>query len=209
VARGLTADRLRAQLDVVAELNERLPSSFRLLTGIECDILDDGSLDQSVELLERVDVVVASVHSKLRMGRADMTRRMVAAVASPHVDVLGHCTGRLLGGGDRRNEGKPRPESDFDPDMVFAACAAYGTAVEINSRPERLDPPRRLLRQAVDAGVLFAVDTDAHAPGQLDWQIYGCARAEECGVPADRVINTWQAPRLLRWTRTRETSGPS
>jgi putative hydrolase len=211
VARGLTADRLRAQLDVVAELNERLPSSFRLLTGIECDILDDGSLDQSVELLERVDVVVASVHSKLRMGRAEMTRRMVAAVAGPHVDILGHCTGRLLGGGEHRNEGKPRPESEFDADMVFAACQAYDTAVEINSRPERLDPPRRLLRQAVDAGVLFAIDTDAHAPGQLDWQIYGCARAEECGVPADRVINTWTASRLLHWTRTRDSdsSGPS
>jgi putative hydrolase len=194
VARGLSADRLRAQLDVVAELNERLPSSFRLLTGIECDILVDGALDQSAELLDRVDLVVASVHSKLRMERAEMTRRMVAAVVSPLVDVLGHCTGRLLGS---------RPESEFDAEMVFAACQAYGTAVEINSRPERLDPPRRLLRQAVDAGVLFSVDSDAHAPGQLDWQILGCARAEECGVPADRVINTWPAEDLLRWTRDR------
>jgi putative hydrolase len=203
VARGLSAERLREQLDVVAELNARL-APFRLLTGIECDILTDGSLDQSVELLERVDVVVASVHSKLRMGRAEMTRRMVAAVASPHVDVLGHCTGRLVAGGDgRRNEGKLRAESEFDADMVFAGCQAYGTAVEINSRPERLDPPRRLLRQALDAGVLFSIDSDAHAPGQLDWQIYGCARAEECGVPPARVINTWPADRLLTWTRTR------
>jgi putative hydrolase len=204
VARGLSAERLREQLDVVAELNARL-APFRLLTGIECDILTDGSLDQSVELLERVDVVVASVHSKLRMGRAEMTRRMVAAVASPHVDVLGHCTGRLVAGGEgRRNEGKLRPESEFDADMVFAACQAYDTAVEINSRPERLDPPRRLLRQAVEAGVLFSVDSDAHAPGQLDWQIYGCARAEECGVPPARVINTWPADQLLAWTRTRD-----
>ncbi|MPY57356.1 PHP domain-containing protein [Streptomyces spongiae] len=193
VARGLSADRLREQLDVVAGLNERW-APFRLLTGIECDILEDGSLDQEPELLERLDVVVVSVHSKLRMDAAAMTRRMVKAVRAPHADILGHCTGRLL-------SGRGRPESEFDADEVFAACAESGTAVEINSRPERLDPPRRLLRKAVDAGVLFSVDTDAHAPGQLDWQIHGCARAEECGVSAERVITTWTVDELLAWTR--------
>ncbi|MGW7053975.1 PHP domain-containing protein [Streptomyces sp. NPDC054887] len=196
VANGLSPERLREQLDVVAALNESW-APFRLLTGIECDILLDGSLDQEPELLERVDVVVVSVHSKLRMDAASMTRRMVAAVSNPHADVLGHCTGRLI-------TGRGRPESQFDADEVFAACAASGTAVEINSRPERLDPPRRLLRRAVDAGVLFSVDTDAHAPGQLDWQIYGCARAEECGVPPERVVNTWSLEDLLTWTRTRD-----
>ncbi|WP_209518544.1 PHP domain-containing protein [Streptomyces syringium] len=194
VARGLTPERLRAQLDVVAEVDDRLGKDFRLLTGIECDILADGSLDQEPELLEQLDVVVVSVHSKLRMDAESMTRRLVSAVANPLADILGHCTGRLLGS---------RPESEFDAAMVFAACARFGTAVEINSRPERLDPPRRLLRQALDAGVLFAIDSDAHAPGQLDWQIHGCARAEECGVPADRIINTWSAPELLEWTRSR------
>ncbi|MFI9240714.1 PHP domain-containing protein [Streptomyces sp. NPDC053079] len=194
IARGLSPERLRAQLEVVAEVNERLGDGFRLLTGIECDILADGSLDQEEELLERLDVVVASVHSKLRMDAASMTRRMVSAVASPLVDVLGHCTGRILG---------HRPESEFDAEMVFAACARFGTAVEINSRPERLDPPRRLLRTALDAGVLFSVDSDAHAPGQLDWQIHGCARAEECGVPAERVITTWTARELLEWTASK------
>lgn len=193
VARGLSADRLRRQLDVVAELNEQW-APFRLLTGIECDILDDGSLDQEPELLERLDVVVASVHSKLRMDARTMTRRMVTAVRGPHTDILGHCTGRLL-------TGRGRAESEFDADEVFAACAESGTAVEINSRPERLDPPRRLLRRALDAGVLFSIDTDAHAPGQLDWQINGCARAEECGVPAERVITTWTVDELLAWTR--------
>ncbi|WP_405922874.1 PHP domain-containing protein [Streptomyces sp. NBC_00035] len=197
VARGLSPERLREQLAVVAELNRRW-APFRLLTGIECDILDDGSLDQEPELLERLDVVVVSVHSKLRMDARPMTRRMVAAVRNPLADVLGHCTGRLI-------TGRGRPESEFDADAVFAACADSGTAVEINSRPERLDPPRRLLRRAVDAGVLFSVDTDAHAPGQLDWQIHGCARAEECGVPAERVITTWTADELLSWTRDRTT----
>lgn len=194
VARGLTPERLRAQLDVVAEVDDRFGKDFRLLTGIECDILADGSLDQEPELLEQLDVVVVSVHSKLRMDAESMTRRLVSAVANPLADILGHCTGRLLGS---------RPESEFDAAMVFAACARFGTAVEINSRPERLDPPRRLLRQALDAGVLFSIDSDAHAPGQLDWQIHGCARAEECGVPADRIVNTWSAPELLEWTRSR------
>ncbi|MGP3922030.1 PHP domain-containing protein [Streptomyces sp. 8N616] len=198
VARGLSADRLREQLEVVAELNEEL-APFRLLTGIEVDILPDGSLDQEPELLDRLDVVVASVHSKLRMERTYMTRRMVTAVRSPLVDVLGHCTGRLIGS---------RPESQFDAAEVFGACAESGTAVEINCRPERLDPPRRLLRQAVDAGVFFAIDTDAHAPGQLDWHVHGCARAAECGVPRERVINTWTAHGLLTWTRTREAPRP-
>ncbi|WP_329188248.1 PHP domain-containing protein [Actinacidiphila glaucinigra] len=196
VARGLTAERLRAQLGVVAEVGERLPPSFRLLTGIECDILADGALDQNAELLDRLDVVVASVHSKLRMDRDEMTRRMISAISNPLVDVLGHCTGRLV-------SGKLRPESEFDADLVFAACERFGVAVEINSRPDRLDPPRRLLRRAVEAGVLFSIDSDAHAPGQLDWQIHGCARAEECGVPPERVVNTWDVETLLRWTRTR------
>jgi putative hydrolase len=197
VARGLSPERLLRQLDVVAELNAAW-APFRLLTGIECDILEDGSLDQEPELLDRLDVVVVSVHSKLRMDARAMTRRMVTAVRDPHADVLGHCTGRLV-------TGRGRPESEFDADEVFTACAESGTAVEINSRPERLDPPRRLLRRALDAGVLFSVDTDAHAPGQLDWQILGCARAEECGVPAERVVTTWGLEEVLAWTHDGRT----
>ncbi|MGP4007413.1 PHP domain-containing protein [Streptomyces sp. 4N124] len=203
VARGLSADRLRAQLDVVAELNEQW-APFRLLTGIECDILEDGSLDQEPELLEQLDIVVVSVHSKLRMDARAMTRRMVAAVRNPLSDILGHCTGRLIIG---RGDSDPRPESRFDADEVFAACAETGTALEINSRPERLDPPRRLLRRAVAADVLFSIDTDAHAPGQLDWQILGCARAEECGVPAERVVTTWPVDDLLAWAAERRLPG--
>ncbi len=193
VARGLTAQRLEKQLDVVAELNERL-APFRILTGIEVDILDDGGLDQSDELLGRVDVVVASVHSKLKMPANEMTPRMVGAIANPHTDILGHCTGRLVTGGRGQ-----RGESQFDPEIVFAACERFGVAVEINSRPERLDPPKRLLSMAVDAGCLFSIDTDAHAPGQLDWQLLGCARAVACDVPAERIVNTWSQSQLLAW----------
>ncbi len=192
VARGLSPERLRDQLEVVRGLAHEL-APFRLLTGIEVDIHEDGSLDQEPELLAELDVVVASVHSKLRSPRDVMTERMLRAVADPHIDVLGHCTGRMV-------TGRGRPESEFDAAAVFTACAERGVAVEVNCRPERLDPPRRLLRQAVEAGCLFSIDTDAHAPGQLDWQAYGCARAQECGVPAERVVNTWPLDDLLAWT---------
>ena len=190
VANGLSADRLRAQIEQVAELNAEL-DDFRVLTGIEVDILDDGALDQQEGLLAQLDVVVASVHSKLRMPKREMTERMLTAVANPHVDVLGHCTGRLVTGN------RKRPESEFDADAVFAACAEHGVAVEVNSRPERLDPPKRLLRLAVEAGCDFTIDTDAHAPGQLDWLSNGCERAARCGVPTERVLNTWPVEDLL------------
>jgi len=195
VANGLSPERLRQQLDIVTALNEEL-APFRVLTGIEVDILEDGSLDQEPELLDRLDVVVASVHSKLRMPSSAMTPRMVAAVANPRVDILGHCTGRMgmaRGGG----EGPGRPESEFDAEIVFEACRRFGVAVEINCRPERRDPPRRLLQLAVSTGCLFSIDTDAHAPGQLEWQVYGCARAAGCGVDPDRVVDTWSLADLL------------
>jgi putative hydrolase len=182
VANGLTAERLIDQLALIAALNADL-APFRILTGIEVDILEDGSLDQRDDLLGRLDVVVASVHSKLRMPAREMTERMVAAVSNPLVDVLGHCTGRMI-------IGRGRPESQFDPERVFEACRDHGVAVEINCRPERQDPPDRMLRIAADIGCLFSIDTDAHAPGQLDWIGRGCLRAEGAGIPAERVINT-------------------
>jgi putative hydrolase len=194
VANGLSAERLRRQLDVVAELNAEL-APFRILTGIEVDILDDGGLDQLPELLAGLDVVVSSVHSKLRMGREEMTDRMLAAIANPHLDILGHCTGR-------RVKGRQRPESEFDAEAVFAACVTNGKAVEINSRPDRLDPPRRLLSLALEIGCVFTIDSDAHAPGQLDWLPYGCERAEECGIPPDRVVNTRSADEIVAWAAT-------
>lgn len=207
VAHGLSPERLRLQLAEVARLNEEM-APFRILTGIEVDILDDGALDQEDELLAQLDLVVASVHSKLRMPAEAMTARMLGAVRNPHLDILGHCTGRLVGQrsrGARRGSGGGRPESEFDAGAVFAACAAFDKAVEINSRPERLDPPKRLLRMAIEAGCRFAIDSDAHAPGQLSWQPFGCERAEACGVEAGRIVNTMSAENLLAWTRSHDT----
>ena len=192
VAHGLTAERLEEQLDEIAALNEEL-APFRILTGVEVDILEDGSLDHPDDVLARLDVVVASVHSKLRMPAEPMTARMVRAMENPQADILGHCTGRLI-------LGRGRPESTFDPDAVFGTCAAQGKAVEINCRPERLDPPRRLLAEVVELGCVVAIDSDAHAVGQLDWQPYGCARAAEAGLGPESIVNAWDAERLLSWT---------
>src|SRR4051794_16966936 len=194
IANGLTSERLEQELDVVAGINERY-DDFRLLSGIEVDILEDGTLDQTPDMLGRLDVVVASVHSKLRSPRNVMTERMLGGIRDPHTNVLGHCTGRLVQG----TRGT-RPPSEFDAEKVFGACVDHDVAVEINSRPERQDPPDDLLRLAVDLGCLFSIDTDAHAPGQLAFLDYGAERAAANGVPVERIITTWPIDRLLEWT---------
>jgi putative hydrolase len=194
IAHGLNEQRLADQLVEVERINAEISAAghdFRILTGMEVDILEDGSLDLSDAMLARLDVVVASAHSKLRMEPKQMTERLVMAVANPNVDILGHCTGRMIG---------KRPESTFDADYVFAACARFETAVEINCRPERLDPPRALIDLAVDHGCWFSIDSDAHATGQLEWQPLGCNRAAERAVPLDRIVNTLPADDLLAWT---------
>jgi len=192
VAHGLGPDDLRRQLGVVESVNRDL-APFRLLTGIEVDILEDGGLDQDEGLLAELDVVVASVHWKLRMESSAMTARMLAAIESPLVDILGHCTGRKV-------VGRGRPQSTFDHERIFRACAETGTAVEINSRPDRMDPPTDLLLLAKSLGCRFAIDTDAHAPGQLAWLAYGCEQAVEAGIGPEAVVNTLGTEDFLAWT---------
>jgi putative hydrolase len=191
IAHGLSAERLEAQLEEIERLNEEL-APFRILTGMEVDILEDGGLDMTDAMLARLDVVVASVHSKLSMDRESMTKRMVLAMASPHTDILGHCTGRKV-------VGRGRPQSKFDAELVFAACARFDKAVEINCRPERQDPPEDLLQLALDWGCKVSIDTDAHAPGQLEWQPYGCDKAARLGVEPDNIVNTMKADDLAAW----------
>jgi putative hydrolase len=206
IANGLSVERLLQQLEEIAAVNKQLSDEaaegapwFRVLTGIECDINEDGTLDQDPEILASLDVVVASIHSKLRSERKVMTDRMLGAIGDPNMDILGHCTGRIV-------VGRGRPQSNFDHEAVFTACRDNDVAVEINSRPERKDPPRDLLRLAVEIGCRFSIDTDGHAPGQLEWQYIGCDRAAECGVTEDRVINTQSADDLVKWTRSRAMS---
>src|SRR5688500_11526087 len=193
VANGLSRERLLQQLDIVTGLNGDL-APFRILTGIEVDILEDGTLDQDDELLERLDVVVASVHSKLRMQKRDMTRRMITAIANPHADVLGHCTGRYV-------VGRGRPQSEFDAEAVFRACQRVDTAVAINSRPERRDQPNDLHPLPVEISCRFTINSDAHGPGKLGWQAHASDKAVETGVTIDRVVNSWSIDKLLAWTQ--------
>jgi putative hydrolase len=194
IAHGLTAERLLSQLEVLTRVNEEM-APFRILTGIEVDILEDGSLDQNEELLSLLDVVVASVHSKLRMDSRQMTARMIRAIENPLTDVLGHCTGRKI-------VGTGRPPSTFDADAVFGACAATGTAVEINSRPERRDPPPELLDRALSLGCVVTIDTDAHAPGHFEWLVLGCEQAAAAGLAEEpeRIMNSRSMDDFLRWT---------
>ncbi|MDN5797369.1 MAG: PHP domain-containing protein [Intrasporangium sp.] len=194
VAGGLSRERLEQQLVRVEAINASVSGSFRLLPGIEVDIHLDGTLDQDDDLLGRLDVVTASIHSKLRQPSFELTPRMVAAVRNPRTNVLAHCTGRLVTGGRGT-----RPPSTFDAEKVFRACLEHDVAVEINSRPERCDPPDELIELARDLGCLFAIDSDAHAPGQLDLKYLGCERAERLGIPAKRVVTTWHAEDVLAW----------
>jgi len=189
VARGLSPERLARQIAEIEKLNEEL-SPFRVLTGMEVDILDDGRLDLPDDFLARLDVVIGSVHHRIHQDPDEMTKRLVRAVANPHVDILGHCTNRKVLGNKRR-------PSRFDADYVFAACARFDTAVEINCRPEREDPPEELLELALEWDCRISIDSDAHAPGQLEWVNYGCDKAALAGVEPDRILNTRSADDLL------------
>lgn len=197
IAHGLDTARRLEQREHIAALNEAL-GGFRVLAGAEVDIVDDGSLDGEPSALDPLDVVVASVHSKLTMDADAMTARMVRAVANPRTNVLGHCTGRLVQG-DRG----VRAQSRFDAEVVFEACRQFGVAVEINSRPERCDPPDDLLALAASMGCVFAVDTDAHAPGQLGFSEYGAARAASVGLGPDRIVTCWDVDAVLAWVGDR------
>ncbi|MFT3877791.1 MAG: PHP domain-containing protein [Propioniciclava sp.] len=195
IANGLDTTRRLAQLARIRAVDAAL-DGFTLLAGAEVDILDDGALDGEASALDPLDVVVASVHSKLAMEPDAMTVRMVTAIANPRTNVLGHCTGRLVAG-DRGT----RAQSCFDAEVVFEACRQFGVAVEINSRPERCDPPDDLLRLAAEMGCLFAIDTDAHAPGQLGFSEYGAARAASVGLTAERIVTCWDAGWVRDWAR--------
>jgi putative hydrolase len=196
VANGLSRERLADQLKRVEAINASLGEAFTLLKGIEVDIHLDGTLDQDDDMLDQLGVVTASIHSKLRQPSFEMTPRMLGAVRNPRTNVLAHCTGRLVTGGRGT-----RPPSAFDAEKVFRACRENDVAVEINSRPERCDPPDELIELARDVGCLFTIDSDAHAPGQLDMKSLGCERAERLGIPAERIVTTWPVEDVLAWAK--------
>jgi DNA polymerase (family X) len=191
IAQGLTPERFRARAAEIAAVNAR-PGLARVLNGAEVDILADGSLDLPDETLASLDLVVASVHVALDQPRDVITRRVLTALRSPHVDVYAHPTSRRL---DRRGE------TSLDVEAVIAEAATTGTALEINSSPFRLDLNDSWARQAREAGVLLAIDNDAHYPAEYDYVRYGCAIGRRAGLTSDRVLNTRDAEGVLRHCR--------
>ncbi len=194
---GLDAARLRQQAAEIAMLNERYATAgdpFRILHGVEVDILADGSLALDDATLAQLDIVVASPHSDLDQPADEATARLVRAIRHPHVDIIGHPTGRLLGG---------RRGLEPDIDILAAAAAHHDTLLEINSGPDRLDLDARLARRAAQHGARFAVDSDAHDVASLSLRCLGVATARRAGVPAAAVANTWDAAQLRAWLAAR------
>ncbi len=194
---GLDGERLQQQAAEIRDLNVRWAAEgvdFRLLQGIEVEILADGALGLPDEVLALLDIVVASIHSSQRQDRETITARCVQAVRNPHVDILGHPTGRLLG---------RRPPSDIDLEHVLQVCAETGTVVEINANPSRLDLNDVYARRAVDLGCRIAISTDAHAPGEMDLVAYGVATARRAWLAPEDVINTRPAAAMLALLKDR------
>ncbi|NPV52043.1 MAG: DNA polymerase/3'-5' exonuclease PolX [Firmicutes bacterium] len=189
VARGLSEEALRRQIGIIRELNEASPG-VRVLAGIETDIRRDGTLDYPDELLAELDVVVASVHSGFRQDEDTMTARIIAAMKNPHVDIIGHPTGRLLG---------RREPYAVNIDAVIDAAVETGTALEINSYPDRLDLSDIHARMAKERGVKLAINTDAHSREQLSYMGYGVSVARRAWLSKEDVINAWDAGLLLRF----------
>lgn len=193
IVRGLTSRDLERQADEIARLRAAFPQ-IRILHGIEVDILTDGSLDLPDETLERLDIVIASSHSALRMERARMTERVIRAISHPAVRVLGHATGRQIG---------RREPSMLDFDAVFAAAAEHGVAVELNAQPFRLDLNDTLVRRAHESGVLVSIGTDAHSTRSLDFMRGGVDQARRGWLERAHVVNAMEPERFDAWLRTR------
>lgn len=194
IARGLNPERLRQQIAEIDALNATFSDRFRVLKGIECDILPDGTMDLPLDLLAELDVVVASVHSQQRQDRETITARVVKALESGVVDILAHPTGRILG---------MRDPQDLDLDRVMDAALANKVALEINAYPDRLDLNDLQARQAKERGLLITINPDAHRPEHLSLYEYGICQARRAWLEADDVINTWPLDRLLQWLHGR------
>jgi len=190
VVNGLTVERLRMQWEAIAEAQHRLGDSILLLRGAEVEIRADGELDYPDEILAALDVVTASVHTSLRQSRERVTARMLSAVRNPHVDVIGHPTGRMVGG---------RDPAELDLEVVLAAARESGVALEINAHPARLDLKDAHARRAVEMGCRLAINSDAHSPADLELRPYGVATARRGWVGAESVVNAWPRERLLAW----------
>lgn len=194
VARGLSIDDIQAQRREINQVQAELGDSLLLLQGSEVEIRADGSLDYPVEILAELDIVIASLHMSLRQPREKVTERLLGAIHNPHVDIIGHPTGRLI---------PDREGADLDMEAILAASAKYGVALEINAHPARLDLDDVYARRAADMGILLSVNTDAHSETDLDLMQFGIATAKRGWIEARQVINTWNRPQLVGWLQER------
>ncbi len=194
VANGLSIARLREQKNAIAKVQQNIGGGIRLLHGVEVDILADGALDYPDDVLEEMDLVIASLHSSLRQPRDRITDRLLRAIENSHVDIIAHPTGRLIG---------RREPADLDMDRIMRAAADNAVALEINSNPERLDLNAGYARRSMDLGCLLSIDTDAHKLDSLNYRIYGIGTARRGWVVPEKVINTWPFARLLDWLENR------
>lgn len=194
VANGLTAERVAQQRREIERVNAELKGKLRVLHGVEVEVKSDGALDLPDEVLAQLDIVQASVHTSLSQPRDKLTARAISAMRNPHVDILGHPSGRLI------NE---REGGDFDWEALFQEAARQRVALEINCDPARLDLNETLARRAVELGCLLSISTDAHAPAQFDNIVYGVGIARRAWVERAVVINTWPLSKLLRWAASR------
>ena len=190
MARGLDEARLLAQWAEIDRFNAQQPGEFRVLKGVECDVLEAGPLDIADEVLAQADWVIASVHYGQKQSREQITERIVGALRNPHVDIIAHPTGRLIGS---------RPPYEVDLAAVFEAAVEYKKALELNSSPMRLDLSEVNLMAACAAGIPIAINTDAHSIDGLDAMHYGVLQARRAGIEKGQVINTWPLSRLLSW----------
>ena len=201
VANGLPVERVRQQQDEIRHLNDEFASdggpAFRIFSGIESDVLPDGSLDYPEEVLASFDFVVASVHSRFNMSESEATDRLIEAVRNPYTTILGHATGRLL----LARSGYP-----IDHEAVIAACADTGTVIEINANPRRLDMDWRWIRRATGQGVLISINPDAHSIQELDYVRWGVAVARKAWLTPGQCLNARSLDDLARWFEERRTS---
>ncbi len=197
VAKGLSLKDIEEQRLEIDAVQQELGDTIRLLHGIEVEILADGKLDYPDEILAGFDLVIASLHSGLRQPREQITKRLLNAIANPHVDIIGHPTGRKI---------PDREPADLDMERIFAAAAENHTALEINAHPSRLDLKDIHARRAVECGVLLSIDTDAHSPEGLDVLPFGVATARRGWVEPQVVLNTWKTDKLLNWLKMPKTA---
>ncbi|RME05640.1 MAG: DNA polymerase/3'-5' exonuclease PolX [Anaerolineae bacterium] len=194
IANGLTPERLRAQRAEIQSVQAELGDAILLLQGAEVEIKADGSLDYSEEVLAGLDVVVASLHTSLSQPREKITRRLLNAIRNPHVDIIGHPSGRLL---------PDREGADLDMEAVLQAAAESGVALEINAHPSRLDLEDIYARRAAEMGILLSINTDAHAPQDFDLAHFGVAVARRAWLEPSHVLNAWTPARIRAWLEKR------